>query len=77
MIKQVIIAILVVRSIVNNIHFRLPVSFFIVRQVVEHGKCNSEKRIVQIAVVIVHPLSTNICFNNDRLLISVILVFDK
>ena len=72
-----ITAILVVNRMVNTIHLKLPVSFFIVRQVVEHGKCNKENNMVHIAVVIVHPLSTNICFNNERLLISVIVVLDK
>ena len=32
-------------------HFMLPVSFFIVQQVVPHGKCISEKIITQIAVM--------------------------
>lgn len=33
------------------VHFRLPVSFFIVQQVVPQGKCNREKSITQIAVI--------------------------
>ena len=49
------IATIVVKNIVINVHFILPVSFFIVRQVVEHGKCNKENKMVQIAVIIVHP----------------------
>ena len=37
------------------VHFILPVSFFIVKQVVEHGKWNKDKSMKLIAVKIVHP----------------------
>lgn len=40
-------------------HFRLPVSFFMVKHVVEHGQCIRENSTVQIAVVIVQPFATN------------------
>ena len=35
----------------KNVHFRLLVSFFIVRHVVPHGKCINENSITHIAVV--------------------------
>lgn len=37
-------------------HFVLPVSFFIVKHVVPHGKCIIEKSTTHIAVLYVHPL---------------------
>lgn len=37
------------------VHLRLPVSFFIVRSVVEHGQWQSEKSIMLTAVVHVQP----------------------
>ena len=64
-------------NIDNIVHFKLPVSFLIVRQVVEHGQCISEKIIVQIAVVIVQPLSTSNCFSSIREVKSVITPVDK
>ncbi len=39
----------------NNVHFQLPVSFLMVRQVVEQGKCMTVMIIIHIAVVAVHP----------------------
>ena len=44
-----------------NVHFRLPVSFFIVRQVVDQGKCNTVIIIIQTAVVIVQPFAEKRC----------------
>ena len=38
-----------------NAHFRLFVSFFIVKYVVAQGKCKSENTIVHIAVTKLHP----------------------
>ena len=35
----------------KNVHFKLPVSFLIVRQVVPHGKCIKENSITHIAVI--------------------------
>ena len=43
----------------KTVHFKLPVSFFIVSRVVEHGQCISEKIMVLSAVIKVHPLFTN------------------
>ncbi len=40
-----------------SVHLRLPVSFFIVRQVVEQGKCNTVITIIQTAVVTVQPFA--------------------
>lgn len=56
--------------IASIIHFQLPVSFFIVKHVVPHGKWNREKIIVHIAVVSVQPLSTNNIFNIAKSSIS-------
>lgn len=44
------------------VHFRLPVSFFMVKSVVEHGQCISEKTIKQSAVTAVHPF----CVKSSR-----------
>ena len=77
MIKHVTNAMLVVNRMVNKVHLKPPASFLMVRHVVEHGKCNKENNMVQMAVVMVQPFSTNICFNSVRLLISVIDVLDK
>ncbi len=49
------------------VHFRLCVSFLIVKQVVEHGQCISENSMVQTAVSQVHPLLTSKVFNSFRL----------
>lgn len=43
----------------SNAHFRLFVSFFIVKYVVAQGKCKSEKIIVHIAVTKVQLCNTN------------------
>lgn len=53
------------------VHLKLPVSFFIVISVVEHGQCISEKIIVQIPVVQLHPLATKMFFISKTLVISV------
>ena len=42
------------------VHFKLPVSFFIVRRVVVHGKCKHVKIITFIAVSMVQPLFSKI-----------------
>ena len=41
------------------VHFQLPVSLWMVRQVVEQGQCSREKSIVHTAVSHVHPLATS------------------
>lgn len=53
-----------------RVHFRLCVSFFIVRHVVEHGQCINEKRIVLTAVIQVHPLSVRSVFRTFKSFIS-------
>ena len=45
------------------VHFKLPVSFLIVKHVVPHGKCIKENIITQIAVVAVQPFDTNSDFS--------------
>ena len=45
----------------NPTHFQLPVSFFIVSNVVVHGKCNKVNIITFIAVSNVHPFCIKIC----------------
>lgn len=45
----------------------LPVSFFIVQSVVEHGKCSRQNNIVLNAVSAVHPLSIRIFESEDKL----------
>lgn len=55
-------------GIINEraVHFILPVSFFMVRQVVPHGKCIIEKIITHIAVLYVHPLDISRAFNDIK-----------
>ncbi len=48
------------------VHFILPVSFFMVRHVVPHGKCIIEKIITHIAVLYVQPFNTNSSFNDIK-----------
>lgn len=43
----------------------------------EHGQCSKENKIVQIAVIYVHPWLTNKSFNCTKSLISVITPVDK
>ena len=43
----------------NPVHFRLPVSFLMVRQVVAQGKWNKKNKQVHRAVVVVQPLATS------------------
>lgn len=56
----------------SKAHLLLPVSFFMVKTVVKHGQCIKANNITQIAVNVVHPLSINNVFNDDRLSKSVI-----
>ena len=58
-------------KIAPNVHFHDEVSFFIVKQVVEHGQCIKENIITDIAVAQVQPFSTSKFFKTDRLLISI------
>lgn len=59
------------RAKAKAVHFMLPVSFLMVRQVVPHGKWNRQKSIVQRAVAPVQPLAIRRVFNSKRLLKSV------
>ena len=43
------------RAAARKVHFRLPVSFFMVSRVVEQGQCMREKVMVQMAVTQVQP----------------------
>lgn len=45
------------------VHFRLPVSFLIVKHVVPQGKCIKENIITQIAVVAVQPFANKSDFS--------------
>jgi hypothetical protein len=53
------------------VHFRLPVSFFMVRQVVEQGKWKRIKIMVQRAVTHVQPLSVRIVRITSVLSVSI------
>lgn len=55
----------------NIVHFILLVSFFMVRSVVEQGKCIKENIIKLIAVSIVQPLFTSISLREARLSYSI------
>ena len=60
-IKQITIPQTVGNRNPKAIHFQLPVSFFIVNNVVVQGKCKSVNIITLIAVRSVQPFSTKIC----------------
>lgn len=68
---QIIMPAIVGITAANAVHFKLPVSFFIVISVVEQGQCIREKIIVQIPVVQLHPFATKIFFISKTLVISV------
>ena len=44
-----------------KVHFKLPVSFFMVNNVVEHDQCISENNIIFIAANAVPTFDINIC----------------
>ena len=69
--KQIKIPVTVGSRNARIVHFQLLVSFLIVRQVVEQGQWNREKRIIHTAVSQVHPLSINKAFNSVKLFISI------
>lgn len=58
------------------VHLRLCVSFFIVKQVVEHGQCSKENSIVQTAVSQVQPLLMSNSLSAEMLSVSM-LPLDK
>ena len=45
----------------RRVHFRLPVSFLMVRQVVAQGQCIRENKIVLTAVIQVQPFAVKSC----------------
>ena len=51
-------------NIARMVHFVLPVSFFMVRMVVPHGKWHIVNSMNDIAVIIVQPLVIRIFFNS-------------
>lgn len=61
----------------SKVHFMLPVSFLTVRRVVEQGQWNREKRMVFIAVSVVHPFSMKRSFICVRDKVSVTVPCDK
>ena len=58
-------------SAARAVHRRLPVSFQMVRQVVEHGQCARENSAMHTAVSPVQPLSVSSCPRPARLSHSV------
>ena len=75
-IKHKIIPVSIGNSIEYNTHLILPVSFFIVRQVVEQGKWNRVIISILTAVKIVQLFWSNKSFKNCRLEKSVIFPRD-
>lgn len=59
----------------NRVHFKLPVSFFMVRTVVKHGQCIRANMHVEIAVNNVQPLSINSFFKS--LILSKSVIYPK
>ena len=57
---QIIIPHIVGNIKLSKVHLLLPVSFFIERRVVVHGKCNTVKIITLIAVRIFQPFADKI-----------------
>ena len=70
-IKQDIIPNIVGTAKETKVHLILFVSFFIVKQVVPHGKWKMVKSIVHIAVVTVQPFATNRFFSSNRFSYSI------
>ena len=64
-------------AIATKVHFKLPVSLRIVRQVVAQGQCISEKSIIFIAVIIVQPLFISRVFIIFKSFISVRLPCER
>lgn len=60
----------------NNVHFKLPVSFFMVISVVEHGQCISVKIIIFTAVNQFQPFCTKSSFISKMFSNSVRLPWD-
>ena len=58
------------RRIATAVHFQLPVSFFMVRQVVEQGQWNRQKTIMHSAVFQVHPWAVRRLSSAEESLIS-------
>lgn len=64
---QMIIPVTVGSAAARAVHFKLPVSFLMVRSVVEQGQCIREKSIVLMAVIQVQPLLTKSSLICERL----------
>ena len=62
-----IIPVTVGSAAARAVHFKLPVSFLMVRSVVEQGQCIREKSIVLMAVIQVQPLLTKSSLICERL----------
>ena len=60
-----------------KVHFMLPVSFFMVKSVVEQGQWKREKRIVFMAVRVVQPFAKKSSFISTRERLSVTVPWDK
>ena len=65
------------KAIDNNVHFKLPVSLWIVRQVVEHGQWNNENKIKHNAVFAVQPFAIKSAAKSERELVSTNVPTDK
>ena len=61
----------------TKVHLTLPVSFFMVRRVVEQGQWNSENSMVFTAVNMVQPFSTKSSFISARDRVSEIVPWDR
>ena len=61
----------------RSVHFILPVSFFIVIRVVEHGQCISENSITFMAVTMFQPFEISMLFNSEIFGTSVKTPCDK
>lgn len=51
----------------TRVHLRLPVSFFMVRQVVAQGQCIRENSSMDTAVVQLQPFCSSSALSSDRL----------
>ena len=58
-IKHSVIPMIVGVSMETRVHLRLPVSFFIVKQVVAQGQCIRENSSMETAVVQLQPFCTS------------------
>ena len=59
------------RAAETAVHFQEPVSFFMVKRVVEQGQWNRQNRTMETAVCQVHPLAARSSLKTTESLISV------